>query len=199
MADETHHAASEISAIGRLAPVTHSATIASVERDTGLGKDTLRVWERRYGFPQPVRNACGERVYPPNQVEKLRLMRHLIDLGHRPGKIVVQDISDLQALLSQGACHTRTGAPGAHEDLMHYIDLCKAGQFEQLRDALWQQLQRTGLHALVIEVAAPLNGMVGDLWARDRIAIYEERLYTESIQAVLRGGGGNAAGACQEI
>jgi hypothetical protein len=25
--------------------------IAAVERETGLGKDTLRVWERRYGFP----------------------------------------------------------------------------------------------------------------------------------------------------
>jgi hypothetical protein len=27
--------------------------IAEVERDTGIGKDTLRVWERRYQFPQP--------------------------------------------------------------------------------------------------------------------------------------------------
>ncbi|MGA0116507.1 MAG: MerR family transcriptional regulator, partial [Burkholderiales bacterium] len=30
--------------------------IAAVERDTGLSKDTLRVWERRYGFPAPVRD-----------------------------------------------------------------------------------------------------------------------------------------------
>jgi hypothetical protein len=33
--------------------------IAAVERDTGLAKDTLRVWERRYGFPQPGRDANG--------------------------------------------------------------------------------------------------------------------------------------------
>ena len=32
-------------------------TIADVERDTGLSKDTLRVWERRYGFPLPLRDA----------------------------------------------------------------------------------------------------------------------------------------------
>ena len=37
-------------------------TIAAVERDTGLGKDTLRIWERRYGFPRPLRDAGGERV-----------------------------------------------------------------------------------------------------------------------------------------
>jgi DNA-binding transcriptional regulator YiaG len=38
--------------------------IAAVERDTGLSKDTLRVWERRYGFPQPARDGAGERLYP---------------------------------------------------------------------------------------------------------------------------------------
>jgi len=30
--------------------------ISAVERDTGLSKDTLRVWERRYGFPKPLRD-----------------------------------------------------------------------------------------------------------------------------------------------
>jgi DNA-binding transcriptional MerR regulator len=39
-------------------------SIAAVERDTGIGKDTLRVWERRYGFPQPGRDSFGERSYP---------------------------------------------------------------------------------------------------------------------------------------
>ncbi|MGZ8253883.1 MAG: MerR family transcriptional regulator, partial [Burkholderiaceae bacterium] len=61
--------------------------IAAVERDTGLSKDTLRVWERRYGFPQPLRDANGERVYPQDQVDKLRLIKRLMDQGHRPGKI----------------------------------------------------------------------------------------------------------------
>ena len=36
--------------------------IAAVERETGLSKDTLRVWERRYGFPRPLRDANGERA-----------------------------------------------------------------------------------------------------------------------------------------
>ena len=30
--------------------------ISAVERETGLSKDTLRVWERRYDFPRPVRD-----------------------------------------------------------------------------------------------------------------------------------------------
>ena len=42
----------------RLIPITSS--IAAVERDTGLSKDTLRVWGRRYGFPTPTRDTTGE-------------------------------------------------------------------------------------------------------------------------------------------
>ncbi|NBW47360.1 MAG: MerR family transcriptional regulator, partial [Betaproteobacteria bacterium] len=63
---------------------SNALSIASVERDTGLSKDTLRVWERRYGFPQPTRDALGERAYPLEQVERLRLVKRLLDAGHRP-------------------------------------------------------------------------------------------------------------------
>ena len=58
--------------------------ISAVERETGLSKDTLRMWERRYGFPAPGRDAQGERVYPAEQVARLRQLRRLIHAGHRP-------------------------------------------------------------------------------------------------------------------
>ena len=56
-----------------------SFTIANVEKETGLSKDTLRMWERRYGFPAPERDPGGDRVYPAAQVERLRLIKRLID------------------------------------------------------------------------------------------------------------------------
>ena len=74
-------------------------SIAEVERETGLGKDTLRVWERRYGFPVPMRDKLGERVYPDEQVQRLRLLKRLLDAGHRPGKVVPLPAERLQALL----------------------------------------------------------------------------------------------------
>ena len=61
-------------------------SIAAVERDTGLSKDTLRVWERRYGFPCPERDQAGDRIYPPEQVVRLHTIRRLMDAGHRPGR-----------------------------------------------------------------------------------------------------------------
>ncbi|BDI04168.1 MerR family transcriptional regulator [Sphaerotilus microaerophilus] len=70
-------------------------TIAAVERDTRIGKDTLRVWERRYGFPQPVRDANGERLYPLDQVERLRHIKRLLDAGLRPGRVVAMPLDEL--------------------------------------------------------------------------------------------------------
>ncbi len=37
--------------------------ISAVERETGLSKDVLRIWERRYGFPHPGRDENAERQY----------------------------------------------------------------------------------------------------------------------------------------
>ena len=45
--------------------------ISAVERETGLSKDVLRIWERRYGFPRPDRDDNAERQYAPDEVAKL--------------------------------------------------------------------------------------------------------------------------------
>ena len=85
-----------------------SFNIAAVERDTGLSKDVLRVWERRYGFPAPGRDDPGERIYPAEQVERLRLVKRLMDAGHRPGKLLTIPTEELNALAPR-----RPEPPGA--------------------------------------------------------------------------------------
>ena len=53
-------------------PQTGLLSIAAVEMETGLSKDVLRVWERRYGFPCPQRGPGGDRVYTADQLVKLK-------------------------------------------------------------------------------------------------------------------------------
>src|ERR1700709_1096065 len=72
-------------------PVAHPnlfLNISAVERETGLSKDVLRMWERRYGFPDPLRDDNAERRYAPDQVAKLRAIKRLMDSGMRPGKLM---------------------------------------------------------------------------------------------------------------
>jgi methanogenic corrinoid protein MtbC1 len=164
--------------------ISHS--IGVVEHETGLGKDTLRMWERRYGFPQPHRDANGERVYPLDQVLKLRLLKGLTDRGYRPGKIIHLGASELQQLLdSQNTAESDRS--GTHPDLQAYLDLCAARETDELRRALSQALLRKGMQAFILDVIAPLNQLVGDYWASGTFAVHEEHLYTEVVQNVLRG------------
>src|SRR3954463_2558055 len=72
--------------------------IAAVEQATGIARATLRIWERRYGFPQPGRDLRGERSYPAEQVERLRLMADLMARGHRPGRLVQLSPAQLATL-----------------------------------------------------------------------------------------------------
>jgi MerR family transcriptional regulator, light-induced transcriptional regulator len=46
--------------------------IGEVVQRTGVGEATLRVWERRYGFPAPDRLAGGHRRYSEHDVELIR-------------------------------------------------------------------------------------------------------------------------------
>lgn len=167
-----------------------SISIAAVERDTGLSKDTLRVWERRYGFPQPTRDAFGERLYPMEQVDKLRLLRRLIDSGHRPGRVVSLSVEDLQQLAEASPSGLRSETVeslAAHDELSAMLDLIKQQRIEEFRRELSNLAMRLGLQRFLVEVVAPLTERVGDAWARGYFEIFEEHLFTESVQIVLRG------------
>ena len=173
----------------RSEPSDITVPIGAVERDTGLSKDTLRVWERRYGFPTPARDAFGERAYSLAQVDKLRVIKRVLDQGHRPGRVVGLGIEQLQKLANVTPARAMGGTSSAHEDataLDHFMQLVKAQRVSELRRALSQTLLRIGLGRFVTDVVAPMNERVGQAWAAGAFEVFEEHLYTESIQVVLR-------------
>ncbi len=164
--------------------------ITAVERDTGLSKDTLRVWERRYGFPAPRRDATGQRVYSPGDIEKLRLAKRLLDHGYRPGKILRFPAERLMEMAQ--AVRTRNGAEQAaaaaadSADVAPVLALLQAHRVEALHEHLEQCLARLGLAQFLAAVIAPLNAQVGEAWARGHLEVFEEHLYTEVVQGIVR-------------
>lgn len=168
-------------------------SIAEVERETGLGKDTLRVWERRYGFPQPRRDPLGERAYPHDQLQRLRLLKRLLDAGHRPGKVVSLPLVQLQGLLqgnhADPVISRRQGAAVAVaelEDAEVWVRWLVSDQTELIRQALQQQILRHGLGHVVDQLVAPLCILVGQSWMKGEVSVYQEHLFTETLQSVLR-------------
>ena len=155
-------------------------SIAEAERETGISRDTLRVWERRYGFPNPLRNERSERVYDSKQLERLRLIKQLLDRGMQPGKLVRLDDQQLRKLTPPS-----NGMAPESSTVAELMDTLAS----QPRDALLPQLevllQQQGLMSFLINVVAPMNHAVGDAWFAGRIGILDEHYYVEQVRMVL--------------
>jgi methanogenic corrinoid protein MtbC1 len=157
-------------------------SIGVVERDTGIGRDTLRVWERRYGFPRPVRNEKGERAYPETQLRRLQRIRRLLDRGLRPGKLLPladDALDDLEASLKRDA---RPQPDKAISDMLDAIRSADAANIETL---LQQQYQRLGMKKFISTTVAPLLNVVGDLWASGELQVFQEHFLSEQLNRFL--------------
>lgn len=160
------------------------ATISQIERETGIAKETLRVWERRYGFPDPGRDANGERVYTPEQLNRLKNIKRLLDQGYRPGKLMGLSEPELADLSSRG--DAAAAAPDRHPLIDDCIALVGAHRVDELRRTLSQSELRMGVRAFVTGLVAPLINQVGREWVTGRLAIFEEHLFAEVLEDVMR-------------
>ncbi len=189
--------------------------ISAVERETGLSKDTLRMWERRYGFPLPERDGKGERTYSAEQVARLRHLCRLVHTGHRPGQVVPLVPDALERLLATaasaeiGPTHRAPGSSArptgsrrrkdqrlaaptpANADLaaqrLAACVACIAGHDPVgLREQLMHSILTMGLEVSVLQLVVPLTRQVGQAWAEGRLEMYQEHLYTECVSGVLR-------------
>ena len=161
-------------------------TIAAVERDVGVSKDVLRVWERRYGFPVPDRDPHGERLYPAGQVLRLRLIKRLMDLGHRPGRLMSTSINELEALAGGSQGVKGPGADTGSHELDELFALIRQHDGAAYLQAMQQRLARQGLRQFVQDTVAPLTVQIGFAWERGRLQVFEEHLFTELTARVLR-------------
>lgn len=152
-------------------------SISEVSSIAGIPKDLLRMWERRYGYPQPLRNSHGDRIYTDEQLEKLILIRQLQEQGKRPGKLMQLDISQLKALRQ---------APAPSVDLERLAVLLKAGDAGKLSSWLREQLLALGLRSFIHRIMVPANKLVGEAWSQGEMAIFEEHLYTELMKNLIR-------------
>jgi DNA-binding transcriptional MerR regulator len=135
-------------------------SIGAVERDTGIGRDTLRVWERRYGFPEPVRREKGERKYSEKQLRQLQRIRRLLDQGMRPGKLL----------------------PLGEEGLDELEGSLQSGQPLQLEQTVSELIE--AIHSTDVELLESLLqklNTVGEFWARGKLQIFQEHFLSQQL------------------
>ena len=161
--------------------------MGAVTRRTGIGEHTLRAWERRFGFPKPIRLASGHRRFSGDQVQHLLLIAKALESGYRAGDIVPLPLSELEQLLQSSGVFDPTSATGSAEDVMLLaFDACKRFDREALAGLLHSEASVLGLPRFLRERVAPLLAGVGDAWGRGEIEIRHEHFFCEVLEDELR-------------
>jgi methanogenic corrinoid protein MtbC1 len=161
--------------------------MGAVTRRTGIGEHTLRAWERKFGFPSPIRLESGHRRYPIEQVQRLLLIDSALNAGYRAGDVVPLEKTDLEALLrSCGALDT--GVPLGITPEIIETTLATSRRFD--REALAAALNRDssllGVGQFLRERVEPLLREVGESWARGELEIRHEHFFSEVLEDHLR-------------
>lgn len=141
--------------------------IKSVARLTGVPRETLLAWERRYKVVTPSRLANGYREYSESEVETLTRLKALVDTGHKVGEAV-------SLLRDEGP---REPPPGVAAPIVDCAD--------QLYDALVAfdegraQTVVTSLRGVpfaqqVCRVYLPVLRRVGTAWAMGQATVLQE-------------------------
>lgn len=156
--------------------------IGAVERDTGIARDTLRIWERRYGFPEPIRNDKGERMYPEVQLRRLQRIRRLLDQGLRPGKVIGLNDAGLDKLEANLYLEKPLS-----DSVKHLLTVLQNTDGTELEAALSIIYQQQGMQIFITETIVPLLYTVGERWAIGKLQVFEEHLLSEVLTRFLNG------------
>lgn len=154
-------------------------SIGTLAEATGLSPATLRVWEKRYGKPEPVRLPSGHRRYRDQDIPWLRGVAEGLANGHRPSRLLGLSPGELEALLAG----RRSAASDRFERALRAVrDLDRAGLEAALR-AAWDE--REPLEFLE-RWLGPCLECLGRLWASGTIEVRHEHFATEVVEAFLR-------------
>jgi hypothetical protein len=65
---------------------------SEIELETGFGKELLRKWRQRYGFPNLDTGADGKIGYSRKTIQQLLLTKRLLEGGFRPARMLATPI-----------------------------------------------------------------------------------------------------------
>jgi methanogenic corrinoid protein MtbC1 len=161
--------------------------MGAVTRRTGIGEHTLRAWEKRFGFPTPLRLDSGHRRYTAAQVRQLLLISRALDSGHRAGDVVPLSTDELEVLVrGAGTVNPTMPTAGIDESVAEVIEACRRFDRETLVATLRRDATVLGMARFLRERVAPLLEEIGSEWSRGGIEIRHEHFFSEVLEDELR-------------
>lgn len=168
------------------APAEPGCSIRVVVNRTGVAADTLRVWERRYGFPKPERRPGGSRIYSEDDIARLLLVQRALGAGYRPSEVVPLPRAELERITTRERPAEIAPAEGGVVAVETIADALAKDDIERVRVLLRTGALTLGPRRFVTDLAHPLAVRVGDLWEAGTLEVRHEHLATALLTTQLR-------------
>lgn len=175
--------------------------IAVVAERTGLSRDVLRVWERRYGAVSPNRSAGGQRLYTDRDVERFRLLAAATRNGRTIStvagysdeelqRMIADDLSSVAAQVAERPTPTASDRDSRHvAELAQVVAAALASTRRFDASALDRILRRAiaqyGLPTFLEDVVPHLMHRIGEAWIADDLTIAHEHLASAAVLSII--------------
>ena len=168
----------------------HPIEVAS--RRSGVTKDLLRAWERRYSAISPARTETGRRLYSDEDIERLRSLRMVTSAGRAIGQVAGLPLDELNAMALEDADQRpepRTAQLGDSLSGTEHLELAREAVLA-LNSARLRRILRRAMMLLspseVIEgVIFPLVKEAGEMWADGHLSIAHEHAATSVLRVTI--------------
>lgn len=167
---------------------TASHPIAVVAARTGLSRDVLRVWERRYHAVDPTRTPGGQRLYSDEHVHRFRLLAAATRHGRSISAVAQLGTEELARMAAEDAAAapqtialSDTSTERVVVAAMHAIRSLDAPTLDTL---LRRAIAREGVPWFLEQFASALMLAVGDGWASGQLTIAHEHLASAAVIAI---------------
>ncbi len=158
--------------------------IRVVARLTGIPIDTLRAWERRYGAVEPRRDERG-RLYDDVDLQKLKLLRRLVERGHAIGRIANLGEPELGKLLEAGVeLRDREGRLDA-VDVRALLDAVDRYDLVTVDRKLGKLAAVLSSREMVHDAVLPFMREVGRGWQEGRFTVAQEHMVSGVLRSLL--------------
>ena len=165
--------------------VMNTHRIHMVAKITGLSKDVIRIWERRYGLVKPSRSANRYREYSDEELALLRFVKAQMEQGATIGSLAAEGRESLVARM-QATTPLSAEEQKPHDRLVDDL----IGSLDPLDKAVFERKLNGAVAVIPFDEAVqrilfPLQRRIGDLWHEGRLNVAVEHYVTKLVQQKL--------------
>ena len=175
-------------------------SIKYVSKASGLKPHLIRSWETRYQAISPQRSECNRRLFSDKDIERLRMLRSAVAMGHAISSVASLSGKELSRLIGRapgevpapdppalaGASGERIAGEELNRLVAQALRQVMALNAQALENLLTRAAVRMPRHQFLQNLVLPIFAEVGELWAKGEIKIVHEHLASVTVRAILQ-------------